>query len=86
MLMYLGSPNSAETRFEALICCGAPSAHCSTSPVSFQTTPDDRLEMRVESVGKVHPHVRAKVIDQHGAIVPVGEHIFWTRYYEGPVV
>ncbi|CEL52517.1 AMP-binding enzyme, putative [Rhizoctonia solani AG-1 IB] len=43
-----------------------------TSPVSFQTTLDDRLEMRVESVGKVHPHVHAKVIDQHGAIVPVG--------------
>ncbi|CAE6434778.1 unnamed protein product [Rhizoctonia solani] len=43
-----------------------------TSPVSFQTTPDDRLEMRVESVGKVQPHVRAKVIDGHGAIAPVG--------------
>ncbi|KAL5638211.1 hypothetical protein ACGC1H_005048 [Rhizoctonia solani] len=43
-----------------------------TSPVSFQTTPDDRLEMRVESVGKVQPHVRAKIIDGHGTIVPVG--------------
>ncbi|KAB5593284.1 hypothetical protein CTheo_3287 [Ceratobasidium theobromae] len=43
-----------------------------TSPVSFQTTPDDRLEMRVESVGRIQPHVRAKVIDEHGSIVPVG--------------
>ncbi|QRW25231.1 AMP binding enzyme [Rhizoctonia solani] len=42
-----------------------------TSPVSFQNTPDDPLEMRIESVGKVQPHVRAKVIDEHGAIVPV---------------
>ncbi|KDN40110.1 hypothetical protein RSAG8_08310, partial [Rhizoctonia solani AG-8 WAC10335] len=30
------------------------------------------MKMRVESVGKVQPHVRAKVIDGHGAIVPVG--------------
>ncbi|CAE6467966.1 unnamed protein product [Rhizoctonia solani] len=44
----------------------------STSPVSFQTTPDDRLQMRVESVGKVQPHVQAKIIDEQGAIVPVG--------------
>ncbi|EUC57442.1 long chain fatty acid acyl-CoA ligase, putative [Rhizoctonia solani AG-3 Rhs1AP] len=43
-----------------------------TSPVSFQTTPDDRLEMRVESVGRVQPHVRAKIIDGHGVVVPVG--------------
>ncbi|KAJ1305913.1 hypothetical protein OPQ81_010632 [Rhizoctonia solani] len=43
-----------------------------TSPVSFQTTPDDRLQMRVESVGKVQPHVRAKIIDGHGDVVPVG--------------
>ncbi|GAB1523529.1 hypothetical protein RhiTH_006679 [Rhizoctonia solani] len=42
-----------------------------TSPVSFHNTPDDPLEMRIESVGKVQPHVRAKVIDEHGAIVPV---------------
>ncbi|CAE6521746.1 unnamed protein product [Rhizoctonia solani] len=42
-----------------------------TSPVSFQTTPDDRLEMRVESVGRVQPHVRAKIIDGHGVVVPV---------------
>ncbi|KAF8740229.1 AMP-binding enzyme C-terminal domain, partial [Rhizoctonia solani] len=60
-----------ETRFVALMYCGALDAHEVISPVSFQTTPDDPLDMRVESVGKVQPHVRAKVIDGHGAIVPV---------------
>jgi fatty-acyl-CoA synthase len=34
-----------------------------TSPVSTQTTADDPLEMRVGSVGRVHPHVEIKVID-----------------------
>ncbi|GJE86551.1 acyl-CoA synthetase [Phanerochaete sordida] len=55
-----------------------------TSPVSFQTTPNDPLEKRVETVGRVHPHVKAKIIltdrahatdDAHGgehAIAPVG--------------
>ncbi|ELU39135.1 AMP-binding domain-containing protein [Rhizoctonia solani AG-1 IA] len=64
----------AETRFVALMYCGALDAHEVISPVSFQNTPDDPLEMRIESVGKVQPHVRAKVIDEHGAIVPVGKH------------
>ncbi|KAF8678896.1 AMP-binding enzyme C-terminal domain [Rhizoctonia solani] len=63
-----------ETRFVALMYCGALDAHEVISPVSFQNTPDDPLEMRIESVGKVQPHVRAKVIDEHGAIVPVGKH------------
>ncbi|KAF8608096.1 acyl-CoA synthetase [Ceratobasidium sp. AG-I] len=43
-----------------------------TSPVSFQTTPDDPLEMRVETVGRVQPHVRAKIIDEHGNLTPIG--------------
>lgn len=48
-----------------------------SSPVSFQTTPDDPLEMRTESVGRVQPHVRAKILsppDETGqrSIVPVG--------------
>ena len=34
-----------------------------TSPVSTQTSPDDPLEKRVGSVGRVHPHVQIKVID-----------------------
>jgi len=44
-----------------------------TSPVSFQTKVDDPLEQRVGSVGRVHPHVEAKVIDPaSGQIVPPG--------------
>jgi fatty-acyl-CoA synthase len=34
-----------------------------TSPVSTQTTPDDPVEMRVGSVGRVHPWVEVKVTD-----------------------
>ncbi|KAG7097592.1 hypothetical protein E1B28_004928 [Marasmius oreades] len=44
-----------------------------TSPVSFQTTPDDPIIKRVETCGKVSPHVKAKVIDPNGNIVPVGK-------------
>ncbi|KAF4616971.1 hypothetical protein D9613_008520 [Agrocybe pediades] len=44
-----------------------------TSPVSFQTTPDDPLIMRVETVGKVQPHVKAKIIDADGNVVDVGK-------------
>lgn len=42
-----------------------------TSPVAFQTTPDDPLIKRVETVGKVQPHVKAKIVNEHGEIVPV---------------
>ncbi len=34
-----------------------------TSPVSTQTGPDDSIDQRVGSVGRVHPHVEVKVID-----------------------
>ena len=44
-----------------------------TSPVSFQTTLDDPLERRVASVGRIHPHLEAKVIDAEGRILPAGE-------------
>ncbi|KIJ63176.1 hypothetical protein HYDPIDRAFT_113780 [Hydnomerulius pinastri MD-312] len=43
-----------------------------TSPVTFQTTPADPIMKRVETVGKVQPHVRAKIINPEGKIVPVG--------------
>jgi acyl-CoA synthetase (AMP-forming)/AMP-acid ligase II len=42
-----------------------------TSPVSFQTTPVDSITQRVETVGKVLPHVMAKVVDHAGNVVPV---------------
>ncbi len=44
-----------------------------TSPVSFQTVPDDPLERRVDSVGRIHPHLEVKLIDEAGATVPRGE-------------
>ncbi|KAG5654579.1 hypothetical protein H0H81_000104 [Sphagnurus paluster] len=43
-----------------------------TSPVSFQTTPADDIIKRVETVGKVQPHVKAKLVDLDGNVVPVG--------------
>jgi fatty-acyl-CoA synthase len=43
-----------------------------TSPVSFQTAADDPLEKRVGSVGRIHPHLEVKVVDESGRIVPPG--------------
>lgn len=42
------------------------------SPVSFQTTPADSLLQRTETVGKVQPHVKAKLINPEGDVVPIG--------------
>ena len=54
---------------EVTICYGMTE----TSPVSFQTGTDDPVDKRVATVGKVHPHVEAKVIDpDSGRIVPRG--------------
>ena len=53
---------------EVTICYGMTE----TSPVSFQSTTDDPLEKRVSSVGRIHPHVQVKVVDQHGQVVPRG--------------
>ncbi|KAB7763819.1 AMP-binding protein [Xanthomonas maliensis] len=44
-----------------------------TSPVSFQTSPDDPIERRVDSVGRVHPHVEVRIVDREGRCVPCGE-------------
>lgn len=43
-----------------------------TSPVSFGTGFDDPAECRLNSVGTVFPHTRAKIIDLEGNIVPRG--------------
>jgi fatty-acyl-CoA synthase len=43
-----------------------------TSPASMQTSADDPLERRVGSVGRVMPHIEAKVVDADGRIVPSG--------------
>jgi fatty-acyl-CoA synthase len=43
-----------------------------TSPVSFQSSVDDPLELRVSTVGRIQPHVEVKVVDSDGRIVPRG--------------
>ncbi|MGQ3075766.1 MAG: AMP-binding protein [Ferrovibrionaceae bacterium] len=44
-----------------------------TSPVSFQSTTDDPLERRVATVGRIHPHVEVKIVDDRGRTVRPGE-------------
>jgi fatty-acyl-CoA synthase len=53
---------------EVTICYGMTE----TSPVSFQTHPDDPLERRVGTVGRIHPHVEVKIIDVDGRTTPRG--------------
>ncbi|MGP9611016.1 AMP-binding protein, partial [Corynebacterium sp. AOP36-E1-14] len=43
-----------------------------TSPVNHQTLPDDPVEKRVETVGRVGPHLEVKVVDLDGATVQRG--------------
>ena len=53
-----------------------------TSPVSTQTAVDDELDRRVSTVGRVHPHVEVKIVDDEGRIVTPGETgEFCTRGY-----
>ena len=53
-----------------------------TSPVSTQTAVDDALDRRVSTVGRVHPHVEVKIVDDEGRIVAPGETgEFCTRGY-----
>ncbi len=53
---------------EVTICYGMTE----TSPVSCQTGVDDPLEKRVATVGRVHPHIECKIVDEGGKIVPRG--------------
>jgi len=53
---------------EVTICYGMTE----TSPVSTQTAVDDPLEKRTGTVGRVHPHLEVKVVDEDGHIVPRG--------------
>ena len=55
---------------EVTICYGMTE----TSPVSTQTGRDDDVELRTETVGRVHPHVEVKIVEPaSGACVPIGE-------------
>jgi fatty-acyl-CoA synthase len=54
---------------EVTICYGMTE----TAPVSFQSAVDDGIDLRVSTVGRVHPHVECKIIDPAtGAIVQRG--------------
>jgi len=44
-----------------------------TSPVSFQSRNDDSIERRVSTVGRIHPHLEVKIVDEEGRVVPRGE-------------
>jgi fatty-acyl-CoA synthase len=51
---------------EVTICYGMTE----TSPVSTQTAVDDPIDKRTGTVGRVHPFVEVKVVDEQGRIVP----------------
>ncbi len=43
-----------------------------TSPVSFQTGPDDAIERRVSTIGRVQPHLEVKIVDADGEVTARG--------------
>lgn len=63
-----------------------------TSPASCMTEVDDSPGDKLETVGRVMPHVSAKVIDKNGKIVPVGQrgeictsgYLLQQGYYKAP--
>ncbi|MEO1200798.1 MAG: AMP-binding protein [Pseudomonadota bacterium] len=61
--------NAEMSMDEVTICYGMTE----TSPVSFQSFVDDPIETRCATVGRIHPHLEAKIIDSAGATVPIGE-------------
>jgi len=44
-----------------------------TSPVSFQSDVEDELARRVFTVGRVHPHVEVKIVDEEGQTRRINE-------------
>lgn len=52
-----------------LVCYGTTE----NSPVTYQSYRDDVLEKKVSTVGRPHPHVETKIVDENGDILPVGE-------------
>ena len=44
-----------------------------TSPVSLQSATDDPIEKRVSTVGRAHPHVTVKVVDEAGETLPLNQ-------------
>lgn len=76
---------------ELTICYGMTE----TSPVSAMTTTNDPLEKRINSVGKLLPHVEAKIVDPANpqTILPVGTrgelaisgYLVMKKYWASPV-
>lgn len=64
----MGRVNTQMNMGEVTICYGMTE----TSPVSFQSFVDDPIEKRCETVGRIHPHLEAKIVGPEGRIVPVG--------------
>lgn len=53
-----------------------------TSPVSFQSSTGDPIDRRVSTVGRIQPHLEAKVVDVAGQVLPVGQPgELWVRGY-----
>ena len=53
-----------------------------TSPVSFQSAMTDPIERRVSTVGRIQPHLEAKVVNDSGATLAVGQSgELWVRGY-----
>lgn len=53
-----------------------------TSPVSFQSSTTDPVDKRTSTVGRIQPHLEAKVVDALGNTVAVGQTgELWTRGY-----
>jgi fatty-acyl-CoA synthase len=77
--MMAGAPCPIETMREVMSRMHMPEVAIAygmteTSPVSTHTAPDDPIEKRVTTVGRVFPHVEIKIVDPGtGAVVPRGE-------------
>ena len=54
---------------EVTICYGMTE----TAPVSAQSSTTDSVEQRVTTVGRVHPHIEIKIVDEHGKVVARGQ-------------
>ncbi|UHT65188.1 AMP-binding protein [Acinetobacter lwoffii] len=54
---------------EITICYGMTE----TAPVSAQSSTADSVERRVSTVGRVHPHLEVKIVDENGKVVPRGQ-------------
>ena len=53
---------------EITICYGMTE----TAPVSFQSHGDDPIGKKVATVGRIHPHLEVKIVDERGQTVPAG--------------